>query len=311
MLEVCFNDSVKGGLKYAMNYKPGKKEAVSFFTDKKGFRAVIEKIIYKQIYRKRQAELDKIAVPLQGNKEDIVGISFGLWQGDISRDITRENLRRKENIKEIFVFDRYGREKDAEKQREKYWKSCISDLEKLKAGHSKIRIWLDSLPETQCGLLFVADLLKDTYTEIHVVELPREINRPDGAIVKYKGWGEVEPQLFGAFIHRERALTKGEIKELAKRWQQLKSENAPLRVMQNGQMVSAGIDYYDNLIRKEFPKTSCSVAEIIGLSLGRQMIPTSDVFIAKRIQHFIENKELIVNDSGDKGFYSAVVACNK
>jgi hypothetical protein len=81
-----------------------------------------------------------------------------------------------------------------------------------------------------------------------------------------------------------------------------------LRVVENGSVINADISYYDNLIRKEFPKDTCKIAHIIGSALGKQGILTGDVFIAKRIQHFIDNGELVVLGKTDDGFYSTVVA---
>lgn len=72
-------------------------------------------------------------------------------------------------------------------------------------------------------------------------------------------------------------------------------------------IISADISYYDNLIRKEFPRDTCKIANIIGNALGKQRILTGEVFIAKRIQHFIENGELSVLCDTKDGFYSTAV----
>lgn len=77
--------------------------------------------------------------------------------------------------------------------------------------------------------------------------------------------------------------------------------------VKNGSVISAEPNYYDDLIRMEFPKGSCKVAHIIGCALGKRKILTGDIFIAKRIQNFIKNGELIVSYEGDKGFYSTTV----
>lgn len=159
--------------------------------------------------------------------------------------------------------------------------------------------------------MFLADLLKNGKTEIHVVELPQKITREDNCIVEYRGWGEVEPQLFGTFLDREIVLTQNNIKDLADKWQLLKDENSLLRVVKNGSVISADISYYDDLIRKEFPKESCKIAHIIGGAIGKQKIPTGDIFIAKRIQHFIKNGELVILGETDKGFYSTTVTWAK
>ena len=87
-----------------------------------------------------------------------------------------------------------------------------------------------------------------------------------------------------------------------------KAENAPLRVVEQGQVVSAGLDYYDARIRAAFPERACQVADLIGRALGRQKIPTGDAFIAGRVRHFIESGELILTEQRPgAGFYGAAV----
>lgn len=253
--------------------------------------------------------MQKKAVSLGGRKEDVVGISFGLSEGDIKAPITFECCPRKEYIYSTFSFDRYDELEDIEQSINDFWSICIEDFRKLKSNPEKIRIWLDITPDAQCGLLFVADLLKNSETEIHIVELPEKIQRDDNCIVEYRGWGDVEPELFGTFLDRERILTKAEINKLSQQWEKLKEENSPLRVLENGVIISTDESYYDSLIRREFPKDTCKVANIIGNALAKQKILTGDVFIAKRIQHFINTGELVVIDSTNDGFYRTVVRC--
>lgn len=311
MLEVCFSDSVKGALTLAQhcgNDVIG--GAVSVITDKKGLFSFFAKRKALKEYKKRRSQLQKSAVPLGGRREDILGISFGLSEGDIQSPICLEDCPRKDYIRDLFTFDRYQEQENMEADINEFWSGCMKDFQKLKSNPSAIRIWADHTPDARCGLLFIADLLNGSNTEIHIIELPETITTDNG-IVEYRGWGEVEPQLFGTFLERERVLTKKEITSLASQWQILKKENAPLRVVENNRVVSADISYYDDLIRKEFPKDTCKIAYIIGNALGKQNILTGDVFIAKRIQHFIENGELTVLEQNDKGFYGTVVSILK
>ncbi len=310
MLEICFNDSVKGALAIAQHCGDiiGGAASIGIISDKKGALSFFAKRKALKEYKKRQIKLQKISVPLGGKREDLVGISFGLSESDIQAPICLGDCPRKEYIRSMFSFDRYDEQEDMETSLDEFWINCVKDLQKLKSNPSQIRVWLDYTPDAQCGLLFIADLLKESQTEIHIVELPRRITGEDNCIVEYRGWGEVEPQLYGTFLYREKVLTGKEVTDLANRWQLLKSENSLLRVVENGSVINADISYYDNLIRKEFPKDTCKIAHIIGSALGKQGILTGDVFIAKRIQHFIDNGELVVLGKTDDGFYSTVVA---
>lgn len=312
MLEICFSDSVKGTLSLAQNCgNTIVGGAVSVITDKKGLRFYFTKRKAVGRYRKEQLKLQKMAVPLGGKREDIVGISFGLSEGDIRAPICLEDCPRKEYIREMFSFNGYREQEEMEIAINKFWTNCIKDLQKLESNPPQIRVWLDFTPDAQCGLLFLADLLKDRKTEIHVVELPEKITREDNCIVEYRGWSEVDPQLFGTFLDKEKVLTENEVKDLADKWRALKSENSLLRVIKNGSVISADISYYDDLIKKEFPKGTCKIAHIVGGALGIQKIPTGDVFIAKRIRQFMKSGELVVFGEMDERFYNTTVACAK
>ena len=305
MVEVCFSDSVKGSLAVAQRCGKEKVGAVSVITDKKGVAALFAKRKAVREFRKRQAELAQVAVPIGGKREDIAGLSFGLSEGDIQVPILAEECPRKAHIRVIFAYDRYE-EQEAAAGFDAFWTACLCDLHKTDSA-PQMRVWVDATPDAQCGLLFLADRLRDADAEIHVVELPPFVAGQEKDRREYRGWGDVAPQLFGTFLDRESVLTKGEVVKLADRWQRLKGENAPLRVVRDGCVTSAEADYYDDRIRKEFPQDACKVAHIIGGALGRQKIPVGDGFIAKRIRHFIETGELVLSDKASGSFYGATV----
>lgn len=312
MLEVCFSDSVKGALAVAQHCKSHNiGGSVGIITDKKGLSAFFAKRKTLKEYHKKQAALQQQAVSLGGKREDLVGISFGFSEGDIQAPFHLENCPRKDYIRSMLSFDRHNQNEDMEASINDFWTNCANDLEKLKLNPPKIRVWLDCTLDAQCGLLFLADLLNGSKTEIHIVELPSKITREDNVIVEYRGWGEVEPQLYGTFLDKERVLTNQEVSDLASKWEILKTENSPLRVVENGSVISANISYYDDLIRKEFPKDTCKIAYIIGSALRKQKILTGDVFIAKRIQEFIRCGELKIISNEKDGFYETVVSCTK
>ena len=307
MLEVCFSDSVKGSLALAQHCgRDVIGGAFAVLTDKKGLAGWLVKHRALREYRKREAELQKIAVPLGGSREDLVGLSLGLSQGDIQAPLRPEGCPRKDCLRQMFALDRYG-EGDLLDGATELWDACMADLQKLDPPPAAVRVWLDDLPDSRCGLLFLADLLEEKGTAFHVVELPAKITGADGVTVEYRGWGEVEYQRLGTFLDRERVLSADEVAQLAERWRRLKAENAPLRVVEQGMVVSAGLDYYDARIRAAFPERTCRVADLIGRAL--QGIPMGDAFIAGRVRHFIESGELVLTEeTPGGGFYRATVA---
>nr|DAR72623.1 MAG TPA: protein of unknown function (DUF1835) [Caudoviricetes sp.] len=227
VLEVCFSDSVKGALAMAQRCGKEKVGAVSVITDKKGVAALFAKRKAVREFRKRQAELAQAAVPIGGKREDIAGLSFGLSEGDIQAPIRAEECPHKAHIRAIFAYDRYE-EQEVASGFDAFWTACLCDLHKTDSA-PQMRVWVDATPDAQCGLLFLADRLRDADAEIHVVELPPFVAGQKKGMEEYRGWGDVAPQLFGTFLDRESVLTKGEVVTLADRWQRLKEENAPLR----------------------------------------------------------------------------------
>ena len=306
MLEVCFQNCVKGALSMAQNCEKGRiGGAIGVITDSKGVFSFFAKRKAIRQYRKRELELQKKAVSLGGKREDIACIPFELSEGDIQAPICPEECPRKAFLRERISLGRLPEETEPAVQ--EFWENCMADLEKLESNPPKIRVWLDDTPDAQCGLLFLADRLNDRKPEIHVVQLPEKVTDGDSCTIEYRGWGDVEPRLFGTFLNRETVLTQEEVEVLAGRWQTLKGENGVLRVIQNGNIVTADIDYYDELIQKEFPENSCKIANIIANALARQKIPTGDVFIAERIRHFVHSKELVILEENRERFYSTVV----
>lgn len=307
MLEVCFNTSVKGALALAQNCKRDViGEAFAVITDSK-WPFAKRKAIKK--HRQRQIALQKQAIPLGGKKEDIVGITLLLSEGDIKAPVAPGSCPRRDYIASVLTFDPFRELDGAKESADQFWRECMADLEKLQSSPDQIRLWVDHTPDAQCGLLWIADLFRESQTEIHVVELPEKmkIKWDDRSSSEYRAWGEVEPELYGTFLSEEKILTSGEIQQLSDRWQKLKAENAPLRVVENGAVISADVSYYDDKIRLEFPDEPCKISLLVGRALGRQNIPTGDVFIAKRIQHFINNGELEVLKDPHEGFYQVVV----
>lgn len=311
MLEICFGDSVKGALTVAQH--SGRSvigSGVAFVTEKKGLSGWLQRRRAKREYLRRQEELDRLAVPLGGTYEDTAGLSFGFSQGDIAAPLT-EDCPKREELRQMVAFDDIGRPRDVEQTVASCWDGWLRDLDKVRQGPEEVRVWVDDTPEARCGLLFVADLLQEKKTALHVVELPGQIVRADGITVSYRGWGEVEPQLFGTFLDRQRVLSREEVCDLAAQWQKLQAENAPLRVVEDGCVRSAGIDYYDDAIRREFPQDTCTVGRLIANVLVRQNLLINDVFIARRVQHFIDRDELAVVGSSERGFYGTPIQCGK
>ncbi len=80
------------------------------------------------------------------------------------------------------------------------------------------------------------------------------------------------------------------------RWRQLRSENAPLRVIDGDQLVSAPISFFDSLLLSHATESWQKVARIIGEALASQMddciFQSGDIFLAARVNSLVKSGRL-------------------
>ena len=301
MLELCFSQSARGGLRCAQHCGGGGRKVFGVIVGRDDGRPATRKEIrqaQKQAQRKREA-LDREAIPLGGNPSDVLALSLGLDMGDIREPLgeaRRELLRR--------WYD--GNDEAADQD----WQETLESADRLRAcgPGDTIRIWADRTPHSACGLLHAASLLKDTKAAVHVVFLPLWRETGDGkTLVSYLGWGEVEPELFGHFLSREEPLPPLILRAMASRWRELQQENASLRAVVNGQVRSVREDFYDEMIRRHIPEGQTKIANIIGDVLGREKPGIGDVWLAERIRWMLSAGELRMVREDPERFYRSVV----
>ena len=301
MLELCFSQSARGGLRCAQHCGGGGRKVFGVIVGRDDGRPATRKEIrqaQKQAQRKREA-LDREAIPLGGNPSDVLALSLGLDMGDIREPLgeARQELQRQWYG---------GNDEDADQD----WQETLESADRLRAcgPGDTIRIWADRTPHSACGLLHAASLLKDTKAAVHVVFLPLWRETGDGkTLVSYLGWGEVEPELFGHFLSREEPVPPLALGAMAHRWEVLQKENAPLRAVVNGQIRSVGEDFYDGLIRRHIPEGQTKIANIIGNVLGQERPGIGDVWLAERIRWMLSTGELRMVREDKEMFYSSVV----
>lgn len=299
MLELCFSQSARGGLRCAQHCGGGGRKVIGVIVGRDDGRPATRKEIrqaQKQAQQKREA-LDREAIPLGGTPSDVLGLSLGLDMEDIREPLgeaRRELLRR--------WYD--GNDEAADQD----WQETLESADRLRACGTgdAVRIWVDHTPSSACGLLHAASILEKTGAAASVVPLPHW--REEGkTVVSYQGWGEVEPELFGHFLSREEPVPPLILGVMASRWRELQQENAPLRAVVNGRVRSVGADFYDGLIRKHIPEGQTKIANIIGDVLGREKPGIGDIWLAERIRWMLSTGELRMVREDPERFYSSVV----
>ena len=299
MLELCFSQSARGGLRCAQHCGGGGRKVIGVIVGRDDGRPATRKEIrqaQKQAQQKREA-LDREAIPLGGTPSDVLGLSLGLDMEDIREPLgeaRRELLRR--------WYD--GNDEAADQD----WQETLESADRLRACGTgdAVRIWVDHTPSSACGLLHAASILEKTGAAVSVVPLPHW--REEGkTVVSYQGWGEVEPELFGHFLSREEPVPPLILGVMASRWRELQQENAPLRAVVNGRVRSVGADFYDGLIRKHIPEGQTKIANIIGDVLGREKPGIGDIWLAERIRWMLSTGELRMVREDPERFYRSVV----
>ena len=128
-------------------------------------------------------------------------------------------------------------------------------------------------------------------------------------LVVYRSVGELEPEAASVFYSRRRRVQDCEAKLLYSRWGQLVRENAPLRVMKDGKLVSAPADYYDETILANTPEEETCAAKVVGLSIPECNI--NDCLIFERIRALAAAGKLEIIKNGGNYRDTTVKKSNK
>jgi len=283
MLEVVFSDSEKGTMKVAKNYNEKNMIGGAIgYIGKKPTKAELEKHFEGQA--------------VGGNSQDVVNIGFSLDVGDISGAIDgneRQNIFRK--VWGRFDFDN--------KEQEQFFQNQRKDMEQLISAAKDgipIRIWKSNAPYSTCGFYYVCYVLKNIDCNVSVVSLPEYNHVSESEIVAYSHWGEVAVGKFYQFLPLEKQLSQIEKRIVSDYWHDLMEENAPLRAIINGKLISVPENFYDFIITNNLPDNDFIMARFIGKLLGEYSLGISDSWYALRIDKMIEENKLIVVENKDQ-----------
>lgn len=307
MLEIVFGDSACGSLKMAQNYGKGKYQG--------GCIGVIISHADGSIPSKREIKAAKReaeekerlawenAAPLGGNSADICGFSLKLSIGDISEE--QPGIKRMQALERLYGI--YPNDEGYQRAQE-ILKSTNENLKKVKertkAGES-LRIWYSNQPDEMCGFYWFMYLLnqwKVSDGQVFIVKLPEWEVYEKGTIVRKTNWGETAPEEWHRYTELQKTVPPVFIQGCASYWRGLQGENAPLRAVLNGQLVSVSEKLYDDFILREIAAESEEFQEaiIIGRVLGKYQLGISDSWVAFRIEEMIRAGNLTVVSVADE-----------
>ncbi len=314
MLEVVFSEGAAGSLSVAMSRGTYIGGAVGVIchtdNDTKPEESEIQKV--QERYERQQREGWAQAVELDGcPEEDILLFPLGLSVGQIDEgDI---GVKRADALRLQTSTYPSDAEKIVQTDLEKAAQSLKTLLKRGAAGES-IRIWSSCNADEACGLYWLMDqlcVIGFSHLDVVLVKLPDFYERFDGAVVRYSGWGEMEPYRWGKMAELGQKLPVNAMQAMADQWRRLKKENAPLRVVLNGVLVSAPENIYDTFILREIDcqEGTFKEAEVVGSVLGRYQLGIGDAWIAMRIESFIQQGllEPLAQSKADEPIYRRMV----
>lgn len=240
---------------------------------------------------------------LVGSKEDIVNIGFSLDIGDISAEI--DGMGRKDIFRKIWNLN------PDNKEGKKFFNNQIKDIEKLlsvaKEGQD-IRIWKTSSAFSVCGYAFVCNLLEEIDCNISLVSFPEYHQVSDNLVLTASSWDSVVADDLDKFLIYEKDINYIVKLVQANLWEDLKRENAHLRAIVNGKLISVPESFYDHLILRNIPDGEFSMVSLIGKLLGEYELGVSDSWFAYRIRRMIEEGNIkVVSDKKPSGPHDMVL----
>ena len=314
MVEVVFSDSEKGSMraghmKAAQYLEKGAGGAIDVSVrHPNGTQPTREEYDAALAEAKRRQEQEwQDGKPLGGDPGDVIGLPFALDLGDIASPVTGSS--RKGLLARILAADPWDELQDMEDSLNRFWEGCISDMDKLtaraKAGEP-VRVWYSSAPYAMRGLYDAVSLLKDCGCRVSAVRLPLWAPFGEDGAKSSVSWGEVAPGEFAQYLPLENEIPGAVQRAITMEWEQLKRKNTPLRVVLNGKLHGADLDFYDCFIRKEVPDGTFQVGQLIGFVLGRNSLGVGDWLIAQRVRKMIESGELTVVQK-NSAFYATIL----
>lgn len=152
-----------------------------------------------------------------------------------------------------------------------------------------IRIWWSDLSDDACGFFWLCEALLNKNTQITEIHVPLSFVKGE-VLVTLGSLGElVDEDLEQLQLTQyERPLTRNRQKVSSYVWHDLRSDNTPVRVNINGQLVSQPITFYDQfLLSQVSPKRFRNVIRVIGETLGRFPVGAPDWWYRHRVDYLV------------------------
>ena len=175
---------------------------------------------------------------------------------------------------------------------------------------NSFRFWYSENPKELCGFYYLCSLLKNYTGDVYAVRVPERVRyQKDGKYRLAYETGNLSPDLAGRIVETGVKLTSEEIGLYAEEWERLKRENALLRTVIAGKIVSVPIGFYDPLIFRYVPREPATEKSVFtDAIINMPYVELS--WIISRIQRMIDNGLIrVVKD--DKNPEKRMICKNK
>ncbi len=312
MIEVVFSESVCGTLKIAQSYGKGPYRNSIFAVFQTGgepSKAEVEEAQRKAEERERR--LWENAIPLGGNAADVYCLGLSWSVGEISEaEIGDQRRHVLEEADAVWPGAAFSQNIETKLQT---CKAAANTVCERSAAGEAIRVWYSHNPDEACGFYWLMAQLHGLkhHGPVYMVKLPEWEYADDDTVIQHTGWGEMEPGRVGHYLPLQQEVSPALLAGCAAHWKQLQKENAPLRVVFNGRLVSAPADIYDSFIERELAAREGEFKEapLIGDVLGKYQLGISDVWVHRRIETMIRVGllELVEEAPGDHPVYARML----
>ncbi len=301
MLEIVFGDSACGSLKVAQHYGEGEYQSgcmsvIVSHTD--GSKPTKREV--RAAKREAQEEARRAwesAASMGGNSADVFGFNLALSVGDVSE--SQPGALRRQVLERLYGAYPNGEGREAAREILKRAEDDLKTVQERAVAGESFRIWYSNQPDELCGLYWFMERLNQWQVQegrIFLVKLPEWETDQQGNVVRKSGWGEAAPEEWSRHAALQVPVPPALMQYFASCWRELQDENAPLRAVLNGRLVSAPEHIYDDFILREIAAQPEKFQEamLIGRVLGKYQLGIGDGWIAFRIEEMIRAGKLEV-----------------
>lgn len=230
---------------------------------------------------------------LAPDRRDIYAFELALSVGDISEEIPGPE---RQAVLEDLITVAFPADKPRAAQHVAEARATLDCILARYAQGEDLRIWTSDNPDDRCGLTWLLGRLDGRGTgKVWLVKLPEWEEREDHTLVRYQGWGEVEPETWARLSAGQQEAPAILLRACRHEWKTLQLENAPLRAVVNGRLMSVPETFYDHVLRWALDRQpqEFSVGHLLAQALSCQL-GVGDGWFALRAEKLIAEGVLTV-----------------